>query len=114
MPNIGLQGTESAKTFPINARTKSLREGGHFNRVSKRSRGSVGLNVGNRLRGDSGHRQRFPNPLGLRFHIRRGIANFHRAIIVYRRTFDDGIETVPISESVTQSLEYDDAHAIAA
>src|SRR5438270_6206698 len=114
MTNVGFEGTESAKCIFGGPGAKSLRERRDFNRITQRSRGTMGLNVAYGLGIHASILLRLEDHLSLAAHARRRIANFIAAIIVDSGAFDNGADGVMVTNCIGQAFDDNNSYAIAA
>ena len=73
--------------------------------------GAVGLDVGDRVRVDPGHRLRHGDGLRLPVHARRGEAHLAGAVVVDGGALDDRVDRVAVGERFVQPLQHHDRRA---
>src|SRR5215217_3958745 len=112
MADVCLQGSDCAEVFTARAGTENFVECRKLDWISQRRTGAVRLDVGNRVRTDSGYSLRHRDHFDLSFKARRRVTDFQRSIVIDRRSFYDRVNLIAIGDCVSHSLEHDHAHAI--
>ena len=112
MADIRFDRPDSAITLGF-ALTKCLAQGGEFDGVTQRGRSTVGLDIADILRLDSGGGLRDTDRLGLCRDRGRGVARLLRAVIVDAMTPNDGDDLVPVGLGILQTAQHDQPGPVA-
>ncbi len=110
MPDMSLCGTHRAKIPFIGMLFKSHPQTVDLDRVSEFCPGSVGLDIADGFRIDSGVFPGVQDHLGLASGAGRGYGR-RIASMVYRRSLDYRVDPVSIPKGATQGLQKDRGHA---
>ncbi len=118
VPRAGLHGAQRAVSRPRSASCgrrggESLGQRGHFDGVAQCGARPVRLDVADVCRVDARSLQRGPYDIGLPAGARRGEADLRIAVVIDRRSLDHGNDPVAVRHRILQTLESDDATAVA-
>ena len=111
MPDVGLDRADAASADRLGRFAEGRGQRRHLDRVAQIGAGAVAFDVGNLVRGDAGHRLRLGNGLGLAIDRRGQIAGFGRAIVVDRRTLDDGPDMITVAQGIPRPAQHHAARA---
>ena len=113
MPDIGLGGPQRTEPARIGASRKSLMQGRKFDRVAKRCRRAMRLDIADVARSNPGRLVRRPDYFRLRFDRRRCIPRLSRAVIVDGIAPDHRDHSVAVRQRIFQPAQHHQSRAIA-
>src|SRR5215213_8083565 len=113
MPDVRLDGAESAEIVLKSSGAESLQERRDFYRVAEVCACSVGLHESYRLGFDSGHGLSQTYNLRLPLYARRCVADFQSAVVIDGRAVNHSVDVIAICESFIQTLQQDKPDAVA-
>src|SRR6185437_13457117 len=111
MAYVGFERPDSAVAAASCGLAKSLRKCPDFDGIADDRPGPMGFDVGDVRSVDASEIKSFCNDLGLAFDARGQITDLARAIIVNRRSENDGPDVVAILECVLKAPQYDNPQA---
>ena len=111
MADVGLERPDGAIALALGALAKRLRERLDFNRISDLGSSAVRLHIRDIAGPHSRHSQSFVDNFGLSIDARREIPDFSRAVVVDRRSKNDSVNCVTISQGVFESPQHHNASA---
>src|SRR5207245_1778455 len=114
VPDVGLEGADRAPALSSVLSPERMAEGLDLDRIPERRARPMRLDVPDRLRLNSrrglGHRDDF----SLALDSRRRVADLQGPVVVGRGASNDGLDRVPLRESVAETLQDHDPDAAAA
>src|SRR5689334_12418415 len=113
MPNIRFDRCNSAELPRVGAGPEGFGQALDLDRISKRSSSAMGHNVTNRVRFNPGDGLRQCDYFRLSVRTGGSEASLHRAVIIRRKASDHGIDVISVFECVRQTLQQDNANAVA-
>ena len=113
MPDIRLHRADGAEAGLIGVLPKDLGQGLDLDGIAQHGARAVGLDVGDGGWVHPGQHLGRGDGLGLAVHAGRGVAHLAGAVVVDGRAPNESVNHVPILQCVLQTLEHDEAHALA-
>src|ERR1700733_15668338 len=107
MADVRLHRTQHTRAGPVGVRKlEGLTKGFYFDRVAQRRSGFMSLDESDGRGVDTGYGVRFGDDLRLTGDAGCRIVHLLRAVVVDRRTADDGVDAVTVVERCLQRLEH--------